>query len=522
MLNTAWRRRAYFDLLTMSAPEASQTDRSAKSFKSAPRRGSASTYGGHYSRRIRLLNRFFFWRVRQGGATLTLCAMSVVLAFVLTGQAKSDTLRQAMTDAYVNSPVLEQNRFLLRVEDEGVAQAVAQLRPVLSFLASANRDLVGETTTTTAGLVAEWTLYAGGSRRLSVEAAQETVLAARQGLVSVEQQVLLDAAIAYLNVWRDRQIVGARDANIGVVTQQLRAAQDRFELGETSETEVAQAQTRLAEARASLASAQGQLAINRELFLLDIGRSPGRLTGPGALPDLPASDAAADALAQQNTPTILQLQHEVRVADLAVEGARASYRPTLSLEGQYTETFQAPTPNLEDESASLGLSLSVPIFQGGQLRSLERHALAQASATRSALMQQARVNVQVMGLARSDYRVAEAQIAAARQRIGSAEVALEGVQEEADLGARAVLDALDAEQDLLDARISLIEARASLFAAAYSVLSAAGQLTVHHLDLDVPSFDPATYADAVSSAPIRVQSLQGQRLDGVLERFGRD
>jgi outer membrane protein len=448
--------------------------------------------------------------------------LGLLVVLALSGPARAETLRNAMADAYRNSSLLEQNRFLLRVEDEGVAQAVAQLRPVLTFLASANHDLVGNTTTTTAGLVAEWTLYAGGSRRLSLEAARETVLATRQGLVSVEQQVLLDAATAYLNIWRDLQIVDARAANVRVVTQQLRAARDRLELGEITATEVAQAETRLAEARASLASAQGQLAINRELFLLAVGREPGSLSGPGALPDLPASEAAADALARQNTPTIRQLQHEARVADLAVEGARASYRPTISLEGQFTETFQAPTPNAEGESASIGLSLSMPIFRGGQLGSVERQAIAQASATRSALLQQVRVNVQIMGVAWSDYRIAGAQIASARQRIASAEVALEGVRQEADLGVRTTLDVFDAEQDLLDARINLIEAQTSLFAAAYSVLSAAGMLTVGQLGLDVPSFDPSTYADTVSGAPVRVPSVQGQRLDRILERIGRD
>lgn len=154
--------------------------------------------------------------------------LGLLVVLTMSGPARSETLRDAMAVAYRNSPILEQNRFLLRVEDEGVAQAVAQLRPVLTFLASANHDLVGDTTTTTASLVAEWTLYAGGSRRLSVEAAREIVLATRQGLIAVEQQVLLDAAIAYLNVWRDLQIVDARGANLRVVAQQLRAARDRF------------------------------------------------------------------------------------------------------------------------------------------------------------------------------------------------------------------------------------------------------------------------------------------------------
>jgi outer membrane protein len=249
-----------------------------------------------------------------------------------------------MADAYISSPLLEQNRFLLRIDDEGVAQAVAQLRPTLSFVASTNRDLVADTTTGTASLVAEWVLYAGNSRRLGIEAARETVLAARQGLVSVEQQVLLDAVTAYLNVWRDLQVVNVREANVRVVTQQLRAARDRFEVGEDTRTDVAQAEARLAQARSALAAAHGQLQISRELFALAVGRHPGSLSGPGALPGLPRSEAEADGLARQNSPSILRLQHEVRATEIALEIARAAYRPTISLDGSVSNTFQAPNP----------------------------------------------------------------------------------------------------------------------------------------------------------------------------------
>ena len=94
--------------------------------------------------------------------------------------------------------------------------------------------------------------------------------------------------------------------------------------------------------------------------------------------------------------------------------------------------------------------------------------------------------------------------------------------EEASLGARTTLDVLDAEQDVLDARISRIQAQANLYQAAYAILSAGGLLTVEHLDLDVPGYDPTIYYDLVDDAPVSVPSVQGQRLDSVLERFGRD
>ncbi|MGP1356441.1 TolC family outer membrane protein [Roseicyclus sp.] len=451
-----------------------------------------------------------------------LCGIAALALLAAPGAVRGEGLREAMADAYANSPVLDQQRFLLRIEDEGVAQAVAQLRPTLNFAASADRDLVNETTTATASLVADWVLYNGGGRRVALEAARETVLAAREALVSVEQQVLLDAVTAYMNVWRDLQVVNVRESNVRVVTQQLRAARDRFEVGEDTRTDVAQAEARLAEARSALAASQGQLEISRELFALAVGRYPGAISGPGALPGLPRSEAEAEALARQNTPSIRRLQHEVRAADLAVEGARANYRPTISLDGRVTNTFEAPNPLAEGEGASIGITLSQPIYRGGQLASLERQALAQAGAVRASLNQQVLINVQVMGNAWAQLRIANAQIQAADQRTAAAELAFEGVREEASLGARTTLDVLDAEQDVLDARISRIEAQANLYQAAYAILSAGGLLTVEHLDLDVPGYDPSVYYDLVDDAPVSVPSVQGQRLDSVLERLGRD
>jgi outer membrane protein len=461
----------------------------------------------------------FIARLTRSAGALGIAAAALVAA---PGAADADSIRLAMEDAYISSPLLEQNRFLLRLDDEGVAQAVAQLRPTLSFVASANRDLVNDTTTSTANLVAEWVLYSGNSRRLAIEAARETVKAARQGLVAVEQQVLFDAVTAYLNVWRDTQVVGVREANVRVVTQQLRAARDRFEVGEDTRTDVAQAEARLAQARSQLAAARGGLEISRELFALAVGRHPGAMGGPGGLPGLPRSEAEADNLARQNAPSILRLQHEVTAADLAVEGARASYRPTISLDARVGNTFDAPNPGAEGENASIGLTLSQPIYRGGQLASLERQALAQAAAVRAALNQQTRINVQVMGNAWAQLRIANAQIQAADQQISAAELAFDGVREEASLGARTTLDVLDAEQDVLDARISRIEAQTSLYSAAYAILSAGGLLTVQHLGLDVPGYDPGAYSDLVSGAPARVPSVQGDRLDRIMNRVGRD
>ncbi len=455
--------------------------------------------------------------IRTGFAMLT---MMVGLGMA---HVQADTLRQVLVDAYRNSQLLEQNRFLLRTNDENVTQAISQLFPVINFTASASRDLMNDTLTNTASLVGQLVLYQGQQRRNAITAARETAAAARQQLVALEQQILLDAVVAYLSVWRDMQVVRVNEANVRVINQQLRAARDRFDVGEDTRTDVAQAEAQLAEARSGQAAAQGALEISRELFGLAVGRSPSALSGPGAMPTLPANQAEAERLARETHPAIRAIQHQVTAAEAAVAQARGQAAPTITLGAQAAETFEHPSgPAFEGSSNTLSLTFTQPIYQGGQIASLERQAIAQVAATRSGLNQQALINLQTVGNAYAQLRIAQAQIAASDQRIRAAELALEGVTEEAALGARTTLDVLDSEQDLLDARIGRIQAQADVFIAAYSVLAASGLLTVSHLGLPVPEYDANAYAGAFDAGRPRVLSPRGERLDSVLSRIGRE
>ncbi|QBY02573.1 transporter [Rhodophyticola sp. CCM32] len=437
----------------------------------------------------------------------------------MPGPAKADNLRAALEDAYENSDLLDQNRFLLRLQDESVAQQLAGLRPIINFVANSTWNSVTDTTTNSLSLVTDLLLFDNGNRRHLTEAAREAVLSTRQSLIALEQQVLLDGVTAYMNVWRDIQVVQVRESNVRVLTQQLRAARDRFEVGEDTRTDVAQAEAELATSRSNLATARGQLEISQELFILAIGRPSHGLVGPGALPDLPDTETDADHLARQQHPQIISLQHEVRSDELSLAAARSDYGPSISLRAEAGESFGGTN---DGSSSTLSLTLTQPIYRGGQLFSLERTARATLSATEFELQQQVRVIIQTVGNAYARLRIANAQIQASEQRIRAARLAFEGVQEEATLGARTTLDVLDAEQDLLDAQISRIEAQADLYVGAYSVLASVGLLTVEHLDLDVASYDPTAYYNSYSNGPARSLSVQGERLDGVLERIGRD
>ena len=116
-------------------------------------------------------------------------------------------------------------------------------------------------------------------------------------------------------------------------------------------------------------------------------------------------------------------------------------------------------------------------------------------------------------------QVARAQVAATQQQVRAAQLAFDGVREEARLGARTTLDVLDAEQELLDARNAVLNAQTSAYLAVYSVLQSMGLLTTEHLGLKVERHDVTEYYNAVTgTAPGIVRSEQGRRLDRILDR----
>ena len=441
-----------------------------------------------------------------------------VFAFVSSPAARSETLTDSLVSAYNHSGLLDQNRALLRVADEDVAQAVAGLRPVLDYFAKATYanfvNQNGDHLTGNVGLQASLTLLDGGNSRLAVEGAKESVLAAREGLINVEQSVLLRAITAFMNVRRDIEFVALRRNNVRVITEQLRAAKDRFEVGEVTRTDVALAESRLALARANLAAAQGNQARSREEFRVAVGRYPKTLSAPPRAPATANSLEAARTIAYTTHPAMKKAQHDVLAAEIGIQRANSLMRPKLSLKGTL-----AVDQDWQD-SATIGLELGGAIYQGGKLSSLYRQAVARRDASRAGLHVLRHDIAQGVGNAWAQLAVSRASLEASERQIRAARVAFRGVKEEATLGARTTLDVLDAEQELLDAEANRISAITDQYVATYSLLSAMGLLTVEHLKLGVRTYDPAAYYNAVRTAP--AASTQGKRLDQVLRALGKE
>jgi outer membrane protein len=469
----------------------------------------------------------------NGLRTLTVTTALVGAGFGAAGSASAETLADALADAYKNSGLLEQNRAVLRAADEDVAQAVSALRPVLGWAASATREfgearssqtlgqVVGSVTqSATVGLSLTQLVWDGGSTKMRVDVAKETVLATRQTLIAIEQNVLLQAVDAYAQVRTSSEALALRQNNVRVITEELRAAKVRFEEGDVTRTDVAQAEARLAQARAALAQANGDLASAREYFIAAVGRKPGRLATPTRAPVSAKSVAEAKAVAQRNHPDILASKHQVAAADIGVEIARASTKPTVTLRGNYgyTDTFDS---NNFRRGGSITLGAEGPIYAGGRVASVVRQSIQRRDAARSGLHLANLSVAQNAGTGFANLQVARAAREAGERGVRFAQIAFDGVRAEASEGARTTLEVLNAEQEVLNAKVNLINAVSNEYLASYALLANMGLLTADTLRLNVPRYDPAAYYKQVGKAPAAV-SAQGRQLDKMLRRIGKE
>lgn len=464
------------------------------------------------------------------GMKAKFASLALVATFAVShaSVAGAETLSDAMASAYKHSGLLEQNRAVLRAADEDVAIARSSLRPVLAY--AIEHGWTDPTTLvpsddywgTSATLTAEILIFNFGRGKMAIEAAKESVLATRQSLIGVEQNVLLRAVSAFLDVRSAAENVQLQQNSVRVLTQELRAANDRFEVGEVTQTDVAIAQARLAAARSGEASARGNLEIAREEYRAATGHLPGSLMSPPSFPRTAKNLEAAKAVARQTHPDILAAQHNVTVSEIAIEISKASMKPSVVGSARTTWTDRSNSaPGMDTVNSNVGIAVQGQIYAGGLRAAEYRKAVAQSEAARAALHQVRHAVDQGVANAWAQLAIASASLEASERQIRANRVALRGAREEASLGSRTTLDVLNAEQELLDAEANRITAQSNQYLAVYSLLASMGLLTADHLKLGVVSYDPEAYYNAVKSAPVHRVSPQGKRLDSLLEALGK-
>lgn len=430
---------------------------------------------------------------------------------VAPGAALGQTLPEALVQAYKANPTLEGQRAATRQADEGYAQALASFLPQVSVTGSYTRRTV-ETETTVSGLTnrtrstsepnsyglqASQSLFEGGRRIALLASVDAQIDAAQAGLRATEQQVLLAAVAAYVNVRRDEEQLAIRTANVTLLEEQLRAARERFDVGVITRTDVAQAEARLAGAKAGLAGALADLEASRAAYARIIGAPPEKLAAPPAVAGLPPTLDEALSIALSANPDLDRARSGERVARESVKIEESELYPSLALVGRLDRTFDQAGAGVDQDISSATAQMNVPLFEGGFARSRTR--AAKIGVTRAqAQVEEARraVTAQVVE-AWNDYQASLRVIDASRQQAGANTLALEGVTLESEIGERTTLDVLNARQELLEAQLAVVRAERDSYVAAHALLAAIGRLDAKTLGLDVATLDPQRHREAV-------------------------
>jgi outer membrane protein len=311
--------------------------------------------------------------------------------------------------------------------------------------------------------------------------AKEQVKIAALRFAVAEQDLILRVAQAYFDVLESQDNIAFINAQKAAITEQLAAAKRNFEVGTTTITDTHEAQARYDLAVAQEIAEQNSLNIRLRALEKLIGKPVGALDTLAEPVQLKAEgghiDEWATIAADGNLQAEIQRVTKV-IADQEIERNRAGHYPTLDAVAGYTisNNQNFGTQQVDTRTASIGVELNLPIYQGGLTSSRVREAVANQerarqdleNATREASLQarQAYLNVS-SGVAR---------VQALEQALVSTRAQLDSTRLGLDVGVRTNLDVLDAEQQVLSARRDLAGARYDYLLSRLALKAAVGSL----------------------------------------------
>jgi outer membrane protein len=459
------------------------------------------------------------------GVRRAFCAAAIAAGLGIPHLAAAETLESALGQAYRSNPTLNAQRAALRATDEAVPQALSNYRPRVTgswdngyqhfeSISTAGGQFTQTNTNISPrggniGLVQ--TLYNGQRSGSLTRQAEAAVLAGRETLRTAEQVTLLDAATAYMNVLRDSAILDLQRRNVQVLQEQLKQTRDRFNVGEVTRTDVAQAESRLAAAQSQVLAAEANLKASQATYRRVIGAEPVNLRPAMPVDRLsPNNQGAAVDAGWREHPTVVAAQYTVDAAEMAVKAAEGSLYPTVTLESAVQRRWDVQ-PGVTDQMTGTVLGrIAVPIYQGGAEYSVIRQNKETLGQRRIELDVQRDLIRATVVQSWSQLEATKAQIIAAQAQVTATEVALNGVREEARVGQRTTLDVLNAQQELVNARVSLVTAQRDRVVASFTLLASVGRLSPQVLGIPTDLYDPRVHYHQVRDKWIGVRTPDGR------------
>lgn len=446
------------------------------------------------------------------------CAVAIVtvLGFAGATTAHAEDLMDAYRQALHSDPVLQQAEAQQRIGQAGAGISRAPLLPQINGQVSFN-DSHGiqsgpQVIQTSSGPVLEdFSTHTGGRSRTESIGLQQVLFdlgqfqqwrASKANARSTEaqyaaaqQDLILRVAQAYFTVLTDEENLKFAEANEKGLKKQLDQAQAKYDVGFAAITDVVDAKAQHDTAIANVISVKNQVFNDRQALAQITGQPAGALDT--LTENLPMTPPQPDDMevwvktALASNPSLQAQRDQVESAQHSVTAAHAGHLPTLDASVSYSrnpswaaEGFgQANLPRGDSRTSgtTIGLVLSVPLFQGGGIIAREKQAIAQRDQAGDVLEQDRRT---VVSNTRNAFNAIEAGVSsveAQKQAVLSAKTALDATQAGYQIGTRTIVDLLIAQQNYFQAQSAYSQARHALVVNRLNLEYAAGTLSVKDL-----------------------------------------
>ncbi|MBF0623147.1 MAG: TolC family outer membrane protein [Magnetococcales bacterium] len=408
----------------------------------------------------------------------------IAVVFLLaSGSLSAASFQDLITTTLQKNPTIRAAQQRLEGAQERDAQSFAALMPQLSLNAYAAHSetdwATGDSSATPAEISLEVSqvlfnkqaLTAYDQRTPYISAFEQDLSAARQGVIFN----LIDAATKVLEAGEMADL----SANNETLTERhLKATEARYQVGEITRTNVSQAISRLSSATADRIQAENSLASSRARFFEITGMNPpDDLTVPDPVQDITGLhvEALLDRLSVR--PDLQAASLRVRVAEMTAKIQYEEHYPVVSLAGEVSRGWNN-TSGLADpvDGMSVTISASLPLYSGGMTESQTREAQANHRAQVSELSRLQRQAQREVKQAQLNFQSSEAAVTAYESVVDAGKAALEGVEQEFQVGTRTALEVLDAQHELFSAKVQLTRNRYNRLLARYELLRAMGLL----------------------------------------------
>ena len=341
-------------------------------------------------------------------------------------------------------------------------------------------------------------LFSGGSSMYGLKSAQSAFWVSRTKLYNQEQNILTKSTESYLNVAESKAKYDIALASLEFYQKTLHMADAKLKVGEATITEVSLAKSNVASAQASKSKHYAEmLAAKANFKTMTNLEATNDMTFPELPLNIPDNLAEFEARVLKTNLDLISAKHQLRQSKDASNATKGALLPRASLQ------FSADKKHFRDESTSridsrqkrlytsTSLVIDVPIFsKGGSTYSKIRKSNKAARQAVYALNQKEReIQASIVGIWEL-YKAAKDSIDFSEKHVEYQKLALDGVKQEYEVGAKTMLDVLKTQEDYNKAEVQMVETRKQYILSAYKIKSLMGNMLAQNLKLKVNYFSP--------------------------------